>query len=396
MKTIRQIRNLSFILLMLASVSCSQKQGANGAGRAQQEAREYKVIDAKPGAVTLNKQYPATLEGQQTVEIRPRIAGYIEKILVDEGAYVNKGQILFRINAQDIQAQVRSAEAQVKVAEAQVSTAKINLGKTKPLVEKSIISEYDLKSSEATLESAKAQLAQAKANLENSKANLEYTVIKSPASGTIGTFPYRVGSLVSSSIAQPLTTVSNTSSMYAYFSMNEKDFLQLTKSLEGDDLQKKFENMPKVSLILADKTPYSEKGNIQTASGLVDQQTGAINIRASFPNSNGMLRNGSSGRISIPQHLDSVLLVPQKATYELQGKHFVYTVGEDNKVKNTEISVLTGNLKDQYVVTSGLQKGDHVVVEGVATLRDGTPVKPKLVENINSAQSSTSTNQVKN
>jgi membrane fusion protein (multidrug efflux system) len=395
MKTIRQIRNLSFILLMFASVSCSQKQGANGVGQAQQ-AREYKVIAVKPGAVTLNKQYPAALEGQQTVEIRPRIAGYIENILVDEGAYVNKGQVLFRINAQDIQAQVRSAEAQVKVAEAQVSTAEINLGKTKPLVEKSIISAYDLKSSEATLESAKAQLAQAKANLENSKANLQYTVIKSPASGTIGTFPYRVGSLVSSSIAQPLTTVSNTSSMYAYFSMNEKDFLQLTKSLEGDNLQKKFENMPKVSLILADNTPYSEKGNIQTASGLVDQQTGAVNIRASFPNGDGMLRNGSSGRVSIPQHLDSVLLVPQKATYELQGKHFVYIVGKDNKVKNTEISVLTGNLKDQYVVTSGLQKGDQVVVEGVATLRDGTPVKPELVENTNSAQSSTSANQVEN
>ncbi|WP_159517596.1 efflux RND transporter periplasmic adaptor subunit [Sunxiuqinia indica] len=395
MKTIRQIRNLSFILLMFAAVSCSQKQGANGASQTQQ-AREYKVIAVKPGAVTLNKQYPATLEGQQTVEIRPRIAGYIDEILVDEGAYVNKGQVLFRLNAQDIQAQVRSAEAQVKVAEAQVRTAEINLGKTKPLVEKSIISEYDLKSSEATLESTKAQLAQAKANLENAKVNLQYTVIASPASGTIGTFPYRVGSLVSSSIAQPLTTVSNTSSMYAYFSMNERDFLQLTKNLKGDNLQKKFENLPKVSLILADKTPYSTKGNIQTASGLVDQQTGAVNIRASFPNGDGMLRNGSSGLVSIPQHLESVLLIPQKATYELQGKHFVYVVGEDNKVKNTEINVLAGNLKDQYVVTSGLQKGDQVVVEGMSTLRDDTPVKPKLVENTNSAQSSTSTNQVKN
>lgn len=395
MKTMKQFRNLGFILMLLAAIACTQTQGEGQSGR-QGQPKEYQVVAVQPQSVTLNKRYPATLEGQQTVEIRPRIAAYIEEILVDEGAFVKKGQILFRLNANDIQAQVRSAKAQVKVAEAQVSTAKINFGKTEPLVQKDIISKYDLESSKASLESAEAQLAQAQANLENAKANLQYTVITSPTDGIIGTFPYRVGSLVSSSITQPLTTVSNTSSMYAYFSMNEKDFLQLTKDLPGDNLQEKFEQMPKVSLILADNSTYPLQGKIETASGLVDQQTGAVNIRASFPNEEGILRNGSSGQVSIPQHLDSALMIPQKATYELQGKYFVYVVGTDNKVKNTEIGVLSGNLKDQYVVTSGLEKGDQLVVEGIATLRDGTPITPKLTENNSMASTNISAQKVNN
>lgn len=380
MKTIIKIRNFGFILMVLITFSCGQKpQGAGQAGAAGQ-VKEYPVITVTAQSTRLFKDYPTTLQGQQTVEIRSKITGYIEQILVDEGAFVKRGQVLFRLNANDIQATVRSAEAQVKVAEADVNSAKINLEKTKPLVEKNIISKFDLQSVESVLTSKEAQLAQAKANLENAKANLQYTVITSPAEGTIGTFPYRVGSLVSSTTAEPLTTVSNTQKMYAYFSFNEKEFLALTKGLEGKNLQEKFAGLPEISLVMADNSVFPQTGRIETASGLVNQQTGSVNVRASFPNPEGILRSGASGLVRIPQHLDSAIVIPQKTTYELQGKHFIYLVGADNKVRNAEIEVLTGNLKDSYVVTRGLNAGDKIVLEGIATLRNDTEIKPKLVE----------------
>jgi len=382
---------LSFLLALVLAASCSDKQQATDG-----QVKEYAVLKVKEDSVTLYKGYPTTMQGIQTVEIRPRIAGYIERILVDEGAHVTKGQTLFILNDKDIQATFRSAEAQVKVAEAAVSNAKINLDKTKPLVEKNIISQFDLQSSEAALQSAEAQLAQAQANLANAKANLDYTVITSPTEGTIGTFPYRVGSLVSSSIAQPLTSISNTSQVYAYFSMNEKEFLSLSESLKGKTLREKLSHIPEVTLFLADNKQYAHEGKIETASGLVDLQTGSVNMRATFPNPEGFLQSGSSGTVRIPQHLDSAVLIPQKASYEVQGKHFVYTVGEGNKVKNTEIEVLTGNLKDHYVVTSGLKAGDQLVVEGVSSLRSDMPIKPKLVGTKDPEANTSSEDQVNN
>ena len=395
MKTIKQLSKLSLIMMVLVAFSCSNKQGGGPAGMAGQ-VREYQVMAVKPQSTTLFKDYPTTLQGEQTVEIRPRIAGYIDAILVDEGAYVKKGQVLFRLNANDIEASVRSAEAQVKVAEAEVAAAKINLEKTKPLVEKDIISQFDLQSSESSLKAREAQLAQAKANLENAKANLQYTVISSPTDGFIGNFPYRVGSLVSSAIAQPLTTVSNTSNMYAYFSMNEKDFLALTKTLNGNNTQEKLAQLPPVSLVLADNSTYDKPGTVQTASGLIDLQTGAVNVRAIFPNSNGVLRSGGSGLVRIPDHMESVLIIPQKVTFELQGKHFVYVVGEENKVRSTPINVVVGNLKDTYIVTSGINSGDQIVIEGIASLRNDVQIKPNLVETENLAENVAVANQSKN
>ncbi len=396
MKTIKQIRNFSFILMALALASCGHKpQVAGQAGMAGQ-VKEYPVVAVTQQPTTLFKDYPTKLEGQQTVEIRSKIAGYIEKIMVDEGALVKKGQVIFRLNANDLQASVRSSEASVKVAEADVNSARINLEKTKPLVEKNIISKFELESVESTLNAKEAQLAQAKANLENAKANLQYTVITSPAEGTIGTFPYRVGSLVSSTSAEPLTTVSNTAKMYAYFSFNEKEFLTMTKGLEGKNLQEKFAKLPDVSLILADNSEYRHSGRIETASGLIDQQTGAINVRATFTNDEGLLRSGGSGMVRIPQFINSALMIPQKATYELQGKYFVYVVGPDNKVHNTEISVIAGNLKGSYVVTSGLNAGDKIVLEGVASLRNDTEIKPKLVDAGSLSENMPAANQGKN
>ena len=396
MRTMKPIRNLGIALIALAIISCGQKKQAGAPGGAAGQVKEYPVIAVSLQSTQLFKDYPTKLEGQQTVEIRSKVAGYIEQIMVDEGAFVRKGQVLFRLNANDIQATVRSAEAQVKVAEADVNSARINLEKTKPLVEKNIISKFDLESVESLLKAKEAQLAQAQANLENAKANLQYTRITSPADGTIGTFPYRVGSLVSSTSAEPLTTVSNTDKMFAYFSLNEKEFLAMIKGLEGKNLQEKLAKLPDASLILADNSVYEKTGRIETASGLVDQATGSVNIRATFPNPEGLLRSGGSGSVRIPQFIDSAIIIPQKTTYELQGKYFVYQVSADNKVHNTEIQVISGNLKDSYVVTSGLKAGDQIVLQGIASLRNDTEIKPKLVEAGSLSENMPATNQVKN
>jgi len=376
MKTIIRMKHLGIFAFLLAMYSCSNSNG--GQAGAAGQVREYKVVSLQPEEITLAKDYPTTLQGVQTVEIRPRVAGYIEEILVDEGDFVKKGQILFRLNANDLQAQVRSAEAQVKVAEAQVSTAKINVEKTQPLVDKNIISQFELESVKTALASAEAQLANAKANLANAKANLGYTLITSPTNGIIGNFPYRVGSLVSSSITQPLTTVSNTENMYAYFSMNETEFLTLIKDLQGTTTKQKLENLPAAELILPDNTIYANKGRVETASGIVDQSTGAINIRASFPNPEGILRSGSSGKVRIPQHYNNAIVIPQKATMEIQNKHFAYVVNAENKVVNTLVEVISGNLKDSYIVKSGLKAGDKIVTEGITGLRDGMEIKPNV------------------
>ncbi len=395
MKKINTFRALCFIWIIVAAVSCSDPKG-DGQQQANDQPKSYKVISIQPQSTTMYKDYPTTLQGQQTVEIRPKISGYIDEILVDEGAHVTKGQVLFRIFANDIQASVRSAEATVRVAEADVASAKINLEKTKPLVTKDIISKFELETVESGVLAKEAQLAQAKAMLANAKANLQYTVITSPTTGIIGNFPYRVGSLVSSSMEQPLTSVSNTTKMYAYFAMNEKEFLVLTNDLSGKTFQEKLNALPDVELILADNSVYKQTGRIETASGLVDRQTGAINIRATFPNTDGTLRSGGSGLVRIPKHIDSAILIPQKATYELQGKHFVYVVGADNKIKNTEIEVLVGNLKDTYVVTNGLNAGDKIVVEGIASLQNDMIINPDVVDSTDLSENSTTGKQINN
>jgi membrane fusion protein (multidrug efflux system) len=253
-----------------------------------------------------------------------------------------------------------------------------------------------LESVESTVLAKEAQLANAKAQLANAKANLQYTVITSPTTGIIGNFPYRVGSLVSSNIEPPLTTVSNTTKIYAYFAMNEKEFLGLTKDLIGKTLQEKLNALPEVLLVLADNSLYDLPGRIETASGLVDPQTGAINIRATFANDKGLLRSGGSGLVRIPKHIDSAIIIPQKATFELQGKHFVYVVGADNKIKNTEIGVLIGNLKDSYVVTSGLNAGDKIVVEGIASLRNDMIINPDVVDGTDLSENMATGNQINN
>jgi len=358
--------------------SCGNNKAAGPAADPNQ-VKDYQVIAIEPQVAEMHSDFPATIEGQQTVEIRPRVDGYIEHIYVEEGAVVRKGQRLFKINGDLFEQQVHSAAANVKIAQANVNSAEMQVNKVRPLVEKDIISKYELQTAQFNLQSMQAALAQARAQLSNAKTNLSYTYVTSPANGVIGSIPYKVGALVSSNIPEPLTTVANVSKMYAYFSMNEKQLLDFTRTTGGSTLQAKLAKLPPVELILSDGSSYIQKGVVETASGLINTATGSSNFKATFPNPIGLLRSGSTGIVRIPATINDALLVPQKSTYEIQGKRFVYIVEADS-VRSVPIQVNPSAAGQSFVVKEGLKAGDKIVIEGIAGLREGAKIKPVVVK----------------
>jgi membrane fusion protein (multidrug efflux system) len=364
--------------IVLVTASCGNKN--TQAASQGQQVLDYKVVQVQPRQATLNVDYPASIQGQQNIEIRPKVDGYVEKIYVDEGSIVTKGQLLFKINAPQYEQEVRTAEAGIKTAEADLALAKMQLNKVKPLVEKDIISHYELESAEYTQQSKAAALAQAKAALVNAKVNLGYTTITSPVNGVIGALPYKLGSLVTSSTTDPLTTVYNTSNVYVYFALNEKQLLGFSRdSTAKTSFKTKLNQLPPVSLILPDGSTYEHAGKVETVNGLINTATGAANVRADFANPRGLIRSGSSAVVRIPNVVKSALLVPESATYELQDKRFVYVVDNQHKIKNVAIKVMDNTAGQFYVVTDGLKAGDKIVLESSGNLQDGTEIKPNEV-----------------
>ncbi|MCC9019663.1 efflux RND transporter periplasmic adaptor subunit [Flavobacterium lipolyticum] len=369
----------SFLSILAASIvitSCGNKNDKAAQAGGAPQVKEYKTLTLEPKSATLYTDYPASIQGQQNIEIRPRVEGYIDKIFVDEGAVVRVGQPLFKISAPEYEQEVRTATASIKSAQANLSAAKLAVNKVKPLVEKGIISKYDLESAQYTYESALATLAQANASLVNAKTNLGYTTVTSPVDGVVGSIPFRLGSLVSSNTADPLTTVSSIGNVYAYFAVNEKKLLNFTQNTDsGIALAEKIKKMPAVSLLLSDGTAYGEKGRIETVNGLINTETGSVTFRARFPNTKSIIRSGNSTTVRIPNEVNQAIIVPQSATFELQDKLFTVVVGKDGRTKNANITVLENTAGNYYVVKSGLQSGDQIVLEGVAALKDGTEIK---------------------
>lgn len=361
--------------VMLVSQGC--RNTANGNGPAAPATPTYTVFKAITHNAVLRSEYPATLQGQQNIEIRPRIDGYIEHIYIDEGATVKKGQLLFRISAPQYEQEVKNATAAINSAEADVNTAKLQVEKTKPLVDRHIISEYELKSAEDALKMKEAVLLQARTTLANAQTNLSYTTVTSPVDGVAGMIPYRLGSLVSSTTTSPLTTVSNISKVYAYFSMNERQLLDFSRQYKGSTLDAKLKQLPPVDLILSDKTEYPEKGRVEAIGGLINPETGAATFRATFPNPVGLIRSGGSAVVALPVTVDNALLIPQQSTYELQGKRFVYKVQADT-VRSTEITTMPTTAGQFFVVTDGLKPGDMIVYETATPIADGTVIKAQV------------------
>lgn len=367
-KTNHLLAALSLVLL----ASCSSEEAPAPAGGI----KPYQVLDIEQQSTTIETTYPAVLEGIENVDIHPKIDGFVEKIAVDEGQFVKKGQLLFTISAPQYEQLVRTAKAAVKSAEAGVSVARLQVQKTKSLVEKNIVNKYELQEADLTLQTRLAELAQAEANLVNANVNLGYTRISSPVDGVIGSLTFKPGSLVSSNMAKPLTTVSNITSIYAYFSMNEKQLLEFIRNTKGVDFKAKIANLPQVSLVLSDGSVYPEKGTIGSINGLIDQQTGATRIRATFSNKLNLLRSGGSAQIRIPQEISNRYLIPQRAVADVQGKKFVYTVGKDGTISMVNVEVMEATSGHFYIVTKGVKKKDSVVLEGIQFLKDGMKIKP--------------------
>ena len=360
-------------LVLLACCLALLSSCGNG-NNGEAKAPEYAVIAAQATTAHLTNSYPATIKGKQDVEIRPMVSGFITKLHVDEGSIVRKGQVLFTIDQVQYRAAVETAKASVATAQAALQTQELTTQNNRELNKRGIVSDYQLSTSENQLAQAKAALAQAKAALVNAERNLEYTDVTSPSDGIVGEVPYRVGSLVSASMATPMTTIADNSDMFAYFSMTERQLLQMIR--EGGSYQEILAKMPKIQLQLIDGSLYPDSGRVETISGVIDPTTGSVSMRALFPNSHNVLRSNSTGNVIFPNVLTDVILVPQSATTEIQDKKFVFVVQADNTVKNTEIQVYTLNDGQNYYVTGGLKAGDKIVIEGVQAIKDGQAITP--------------------
>lgn len=364
---------LTGMVFGLALSSCGKKDQAQGM---QAMAPTVAVMSVEQSSADLQSMYPATIKGKKDVEIRPQVTGFITKVCVDEGQQVAAGQTLFIIDQVQYEAAVRQAEAAVAVAREALNSSKITAQNKQKLYDKNIISEYENQLAQNDLAMAKAQLAQAEAGLVTARKNLSYTVVKAPSAGYVGSIPNREGSLASPSSVTPLTTVSDISEVYAYISFNEKQVLEMT---DGGKMSLKdaLAKLPEVKLQLSDGSIYPYLGKFSTLTGLLDNQTGSASVRVLFKNQNSMLRSGSTGSIIVPIHKDSVILIPQKATSEIQDVKYAYVVNDSNKVSTTPIQVLANNDGKNYVVTSGLTPGQRIVVEGVGiTVRDGSVINP--------------------
>lgn len=343
------------LALILSITSCKNKQPEAGAAA---EVKAFKVMSLTVQDVELQSTYPAVLKGLEDIDIKTRVDGFIDAILVDEGAVVRKGQVLFKINSP-------SSVQLIENAKANYNTAQLDVERIRPLAEKGIVSQVKLATYENVLASAKATLNQA-------KATLSWASVTSPVDGIVGAINFRQGSLATNTTV--LTTVSNISKVVAYFSVNEKELLALLKEYKGNTQAEKIKNMPNVKLMLSDGTEYEEPGRIETISGVVDATSGSVNFRAVFTNKHGLLRSGSSAKVIVPSAYKAAIVIPQNATFAQQDKVLVYKCQGDSVVQKI-VSVKSTPDGQSYVVTDGLSVGEKIVAEGIATLTNGQKIK---------------------
>ena len=332
----------------------------------------YKTMTVKKENRLLTNSYSAVVKGRQSVEIRPQVSGTITEICVKEGAKVHKGQVLFVIDQVPYKAALQTALANVKSAEAAVATARLTFDSKEELFKERVVSDFDRQTAQNSLLEAEASLAQAKANETNARNDLSYTVVRSPVDGVAGMSSYRVGALVNSSITTPLLTVSDDEEVYVYFSMTENQMLSLLRQYGSVD--KSLAGMPKVSLQLSDGVKYAHEGVIDAISGTIDTGTGAVSLRAVFPNPEGMLRNGSTATLVLSYTKENALVVPQEATFEIQDKVYVYKVNESGKAESAQVTVFPLNNGQEYIVESGLQEGEVIVAEGAGLIQENTQI----------------------
>lgn len=334
------------------------------------------VVSIENGQETIYQEYPATIEASANIEIRPQVEGILEQIYVDEGAKVSKGQALFKINDRPYQEQLNQAKANLLAAKAALENAELEVEKKTKLVNTKVLTDFQLKTAISARNAAKANVQLAISAVETAKINVGYTLIRASTDGYIGRLQRKQGSLVGPTDTQPLTALSNVRDLHVYFSLGENDFIAFKNNTEGSNLQQKLNNLPPISLVLSDQTIYDQKGKIDMVDGQFDKNTGAITLRATFSNPEGVLRNGNTGRVRLQKKYDQALLVPQLATLEMQDKIFVYTVGKENKVVQQPITVI-GKSGSNYLVSKGINAGDRIVYKGIDLLQDGQKITPQ-------------------
>lgn len=354
-------------MAVVLSASCGEEKQQR-----QQQAADYQTMVVGQKDMVLERQYSARLTGKQIVEVRPQVSGCITRILTGEGEAVKKGQTLFIIDQVPYSAALEVAVAARKSAEARLATAQMNYDNERLLQEGRVVADMSVQTMQNALLEAQAALAQAKAQEVNARNNLSYTEVKSPVSGVASMIPWHVGSLVSSSISEPLVTVADDSEVYVYFSISESQALDLVT--QYGSIEKFIAEAPMVSLRMNNGQLYSEQGRISAVSGTVDDKTGAVALRATFPNASGLLHHGGSGTVVVPTHRKDCIVIPQEATYELQNRMFVYKV-VNGKTKATPITLYPQNNGKEYIVDEGLQVGDTIIAEGAGLLKEGIEVK---------------------
>lgn len=364
----------SWLALLLAAfaLSCTTLPGADNSSAPQ----AVPVVTLKASTETTYQEYPAAITGLSTVEIRPQVAGILERVYVDEGTFVREGQPLFKIDDRPFTEQLNQANANLQAAEAAVESAKLEVEKMSRLTEQKMLSDFQLKTAQAAHKAALAQLEQAKAQVASARINVGYTTIKAPVSGYIGRLLRKQGSLVSPTDPDALTQLSDVRQLHVYFSLAERDFIRFRDQYTGNSLEEKLANVPPVHLILPDNSVYQSPGKIDMVDGQFDPNTGAITLRATFPNENGLLRAGNTGKIRLGLKHREAILVPQSATVELQDKIFVYALDDSNKVAKQPISIIAKS-GPNYLIRHGLRSGDRIVVKGMDYLQDGQVINPQ-------------------
>ncbi len=366
------MKNFLLALVALTVYSCSSKPPSALAPPPP----SLPVTSIVSSTQTTYQEYPASVEGTVNVEVRPQVSGTLDKVFVDEGAFVSAGQPILKINDQPYRAALNNSLASLHAAVATQGNAQLEIDKLTPLVANKVVSEYQLKTAKASYQVAKANIESAKANVSTAQINLSYTLIKAPVSGYIGRLLKKQGSLVTPQDVEALTQLSDVHNVHVYFSLGEKDFVSFKEQYPGKTLKDKLKQLPPVSLLLADGSEYAKQGKIDVIDGQFDKTTGAITVRASFSNLQGLLRAGNTGKVRLSlQHKDA-LIVPESATIEMQDKIFVFTLADSNKVKKVPISIV-GKSGTNYLVKDGIKAGDKIVLSGIDHLQEGTVIHPE-------------------
>jgi len=372
------VKSYDTVMTLLSLVTVLSVFGCGEQNKMQVAALVVKtlpVVAVNNSSETTYLDYPAAIEGAVDLEIRPQVSGVLDKIYVNEGAAVSKGQVLFKINEQPFKEALNNAKATLMSAKAAQMNAQLEIDKLTPLVANKVVSEYQLKSAKATYQASLANVEQAKAAVSTANINLSYTVIKAPVSGYVGRLPKKQGSLLSNTDVAPLTLLSDAHEVHIYFSLSEEDFISFNTNYAGKSMTDRISHLPAVSLVLADNTVYAQQGKIDMVDGQFDKSTGSISLRATFQNAKGLLRSGNTGKIRLGLVHEDALVIPQSATVEMQDKIFVFAVADSNKVKKMPI-VISGKSGSNYLVKKGLKAGDQIVLSGLDRLIEGEVINP--------------------